>query len=141
MVRRTKTDAAQEIPLNAVAADAFRQLAELVTDGGRVVPVDLPEHLVFPGHRRGGGYPVDLRRPFHEALAKAGVKDFTWHDLRHSFASALLRRGAPESSISRVLGHSSLKMTARYSHLTRDRERAAVELLDGRTPAQQGVRG
>jgi integrase len=47
----------------------------------------------------------------------AGVKDFRWHDLRHSCASFLARGGSTLLQISDVLGHKSLASTKRYSHL------------------------
>jgi integrase len=48
----------------------------------------------------------------------AGLEDFKWHDLRHSCASFLARRGASLLEISSVLGHKSLSMVKRYAHLT-----------------------
>jgi len=48
----------------------------------------------------------------------AGLEDFKWHDLRHSCASFLARKGASLLEIGSVLGHKSPSMTQRYSHLT-----------------------
>jgi len=47
----------------------------------------------------------------------AGIKDFVWHDLRHCFATKLRVKGAKLEDIGELLGHKSLTMTKRYSHL------------------------
>ena len=65
------------------------------------------------------------------ARRSVGLKDVRMHDLRHSFASALVNRGATLFDVQKLLGHSSPKMTERYSHLTYGR------LMDAATHAQQ----
>ena len=60
----------------------------------------------------------------------AGVADTSWHDLRHTFASQLVSLGASLLSVQHLLGHSSIQVTMRYSHLGRDALRDAVKLLD-----------
>jgi len=72
--------------------------------------------LVFPG--RNFKQPMDLRTPFNNALKKAGIKDFRFHDLRHSCASYLAMNGASITEISEVLGHKTLQMVKRYTHLS-----------------------
>jgi integrase len=53
-------------------------------------------------------------------LKASGIKDFCWHDLRHTFASWWVQSGGDLYRLSRVLGHSTLQMSARYGHLHTD---------------------
>ncbi|HYA92796.1 MAG TPA: site-specific integrase [Thermodesulfobacteriota bacterium] len=73
----------------------------------------------------------DIKRSFHTALKKPGIKDFRWHDLRHTSASHLLMRGASMKAVQEHLGHTTIAMTQRYSHLSRDFQREQVNLLNG----------
>jgi integrase len=66
---------------------------------------------------------------FVEACALAGVKDFTWHDLRHTFASRLVMRGVPIRHVAELLGHSQISTTMRYAHLAPGHLVDAVECL------------
>lgn len=61
----------------------------------------------------------------------AGVTIVGWHALRHTFASHLMTAGAPIHSVQALLGHSSIEMTMRYSHLTPTVLRSAIDLLEG----------
>ena len=64
-----------------------------------------------------------------------GVSDrrqkFVFHSLRHTFASWLVQMGTPLYTVSRLLGHSDLKMTTRYAHLAPESQRAAAMELEG----------
>jgi integrase len=64
------------------------------------------------------------------ALELAGIEDFTSHDLRHTFASWLMMRGASLRSVADLLGPQSMKMTMRYAHLSPAYLAAEVGLLD-----------
>jgi integrase len=59
-----------------------------------------------------------------------GIPEFRLHDLRHTYASKLVRRGVPLLDVSRLLGHTSLKMTVRYAYLAVDELDSAVSVLD-----------
>ncbi len=73
----------------------------------------------------------DMKRSFHQALKKDGIKDFHWHDLRHTSASYLAMKGASLKAVQEHLGHSSIAMTERYSHLTENFQREQINLLNG----------
>lgn len=64
---------------------------------------------------------------FREAIAAAGIVDFRFHDLRHTFATRMLRQTGNIKLVSRLLGHSSIETTARYAHVLVDDMRAALE--------------
>jgi len=88
-----------------------------------------PSEYIFCGPN---GEPLkNVQRSFRTALKKAGIKDFHFHDLRHTSASHLLMRGASLKSVQEHLGHSSLAMTQRYSHLSRNFQKQEVQKLNG----------
>ena len=62
--------------------------------------------------------PSTYQRPFKAALVEAKVKAIAFHELRHSYATALLRNGAPPVVVAEALGHSDLHMvTKHYGHI------------------------
>jgi integrase len=71
---------------------------------------------VFPG--KDGHKPIELKRQWENAIETSGLTDFRFHDLRHTAASYLAKEGASLLEIAHVLGHKTLQMTKRYSHLT-----------------------
>jgi integrase len=80
---------------------------------------------------RHAGEPVkDVKNGFHTALEIAAIKDFTWHDLRHTFASWLIMKGASLRAVAELLGHRGLRMVMRYAHLSPAYLSAEVGLLD-----------
>lgn len=76
----------------------------------------LNTNLVFPGKNLKN--PVDVRTPWETTLKNADIKDFRFHDLRHSAASYLAMNGASLAEIAEVLGHKTLQMVKRYAHLS-----------------------
>ncbi len=69
----------------------------------------------------------NVRKSFAAALKNAGVKDFRFHDLRHTFASQLVMTGIDLKTVQELLGHKDFKMTLRYTHLSPDYKRAKVD--------------
>lgn len=72
--------------------------------------------FVFP--RKDGLAPKDIRKKWEKALENSGIENFKFHDLRHTAASNLAMNGATALEIATVLGHRTLQMVKRYSHLS-----------------------
>lgn len=72
----------------------------------------------------------DFKKPFNEALKKSEILDFCWHDLRHTAASYLAMNGATLREIAEILGHKSLDMVMRYSHLTKEHTAEVIEKMN-----------
>lgn len=71
---------------------------------------------------------ADLRAPWAAALAVAKIEDFHWHDLRHTCASYMAMSGVSQLEMAKLLGHKTLAMTMRYSHLS---PQHTIALADG----------
>ena len=63
---------------------------------------------------------VTIYVSWNSARTRAGLKDLRMHDLRHSFASALVNNGRSLYEVQTLLGHSTSKMTQRYAHLSNE---------------------
>lgn len=83
--------------------------------------------LVFSGKKPGKSW--DFRKPFEIARKRAGLTDICVHTLRHTFASHLCMGGTDLMTVKELLGHSSLSMTERYSHIGDQHKAEAVRKL------------
>ena len=81
------------------------------------------DFLFMPGEGRS----FRFRESWRQALVAAEITDFRFHDLRHSCASYLAMNGATTAEIAAVLGHKTLEMVKRYSHLSDEHVRDVVE--------------
>lgn len=86
------------------------------SESGKKVRNINSKNLVFA--RPEGDKPYYMRRQWNNALKRAGITDFRFHDLRHTTASNLAMNGASLRDIGEILGHKTPAMTQRYSHLT-----------------------
>lgn len=95
--------------------------------------MDYPQHsetgYIFCNPKTGKPF-GRLRKSFKTALKRAEIEDFRFHDLRHCFASDLVRKGVDLFTVQKLLGHSSPSMTQRYAHLSADHLEGAVRVLD-----------
>jgi integrase len=73
-----------------------------------------------------------IKSSFDTAREKAGIEDFRFHDLRHTFASRLVQGGVPLYNVMHLTGHKSLEMVQRYAHLAPEFQEAAIAVLDKR---------
>ena len=85
--------------------------------------------LVFPG-TVDPSKPFDFRKSWELVLREAEIKDFRWHDLRHSAGSYLAMNGASLRDIAEILGHKTLEMAMRYSHLTEAHSTGVVKSMN-----------
>jgi|HubBroStandDraft_6_1064221.scaffolds.fasta_scaffold19728_2 integrase len=130
--------------------------------GRRVIPINATVHsllsdlsrratspLVFPSNRKPGEKLLDLKKGFKKGVQLAGIPHIRFHDMRHSFATRLIRAGVDIITVQKLLGHSKITMTERYAHSLADVKMAAVSKLDlagvcslpdpKRTPSPTGV--
>src|SRR5690606_20479414 len=79
----------------------------------------------------GGGAPEVwlFDKAWYSALKVAKIKDFRFHDLRHTAASYLAMSGATTAEIAAVLGHRTLQMVKRYAHLSDQHTGTVVERM------------
>ena len=63
-------------------------------------------------------------------MRKAEISDFTFHDLRHTFASRLVMSGIDLPTVKELMEHKDITMTLRYTHLSSDHKQNAVKALD-----------
>jgi integrase len=87
-----------------------------------------PTDLVVPSPVTGARLD-SVKKAWAALCSDAGVVDFHLHDCRHDFASRLVMRGVDLYAVRDLLGHSSVKLTERYSHLAPEVHRAAIEVL------------
>ncbi len=120
-IRKSKNNEIRTIPINDTL---YEMLMMLPRDGG--------SETVFTS---ADGKPyTDIKRSFTTALKKAEIKDFRFHDLRHTFASQLAMVGVDIRTIQELMGHKDIRMTLRYSHLSDAHLRDAVKkLVNGTT--------
>jgi len=113
----------RHIPINSAARRALEELGR--ANRGEMVVAD----------RRPDGTMRDWRRWFEWSVRQAGIRDLTWHDLRHTFASRLVMKGVDLRTVQTVLGHKSIAMTEKYAHLAPDHVHAEIEKIAEVRPA------
>lgn len=116
-IQRSKNGSTRHVPLNQAALRALEDMRQGTGGAGFVC----------------GGAPGP-RRWFEPALKDAEIAAFSWHCLRHTFASRLVMAGVDIRTVQELLGHKTIAMTVRYSHLAPKHTLAAVERLD--TPTE-----
>ena len=109
-----------------------KERTECIMPRTRIALLEWKRHLEYKRHRlkisvvksdhvfcRIDGAPIKcFNRAWWAALKAAGIKDFHFHDLRHTFCSNLLMAGGGLKDAKEMIGHSDIAMTDRYSHLS-----------------------
>lgn len=114
IVEQTKSKQIRRIPMNDVVYDLLKPLKSK------------------PGNTRALVYGLrtwDNMKAFRRLSRLASVKELRWHDLRHTFASHLVMRGVTLAQVQALLGHSSISMTEKYTHLSPDPNKGLTNIL------------
>jgi integrase len=122
LLNETKNKERRRVAVRGLALDLLRAHA-------KVRRIDT--NFVFSGSKtQFTGQPFDLDNYWAHAVKTAGLNDFRFHDLRHSCASYLAMNGASLLEIAEVLGHKTLQMVRRYSHLAESHTAEVVEKMN-----------
>jgi integrase len=125
LLTNTKNDRSRRVPIDTILLSELAEHRRRVGEDAK---------LVFPSYdREGNVVPLnDVKVGFGIALTDAGISNFRFHDLRHTFASHYVMSGGNLYTLSKILGHSDLKMTQRYAELSPayiDRERERMDTI------------
>lgn len=115
-IRQSKANKNRVVPMNATIWELLNSMART-------------SEFVFPSPKTGVRL-NQIKRSFRRAVDEAGLQDFRFHDLRHTAATRMADAGADAFTIMKILGHSDIRMTARYTHATDAALRRAVTNLD-----------
>jgi integrase len=116
-IQRSKHGERRYIPINSVAKAALEVLERHADGSAHVIP--------GPSGPRN----KDPRRTFESAVRDSGVRRFRYHDIRHTFASRLVMAGVDLRTVQELMGHKTIAMTIRYSHLAPSHQKEAIERL------------
>ena len=117
-VEKTKSGKIRFIEINTLLLQEFLKLRSKSGNG----------QFVFPNPETRRPY-RDIKKAFKGACKRAGINGLRFHDLRHTFATRLIEKGVDLITIKDLLGHSTVKITERYTHSNSEQKRRAVELL------------
>jgi site-specific recombinase XerD len=121
--RNSKYRKNRVLPLNSIAYQALLEMRERSHGSD----------LIFAEYHR---VPY-LSKPCHwfpKIVEAAGVKDLTWHSLRHDFASQLVMRGVNLKTVQMLMCHATIKQTAIYADLSPEHLQNSVECLTTSIP-------
>lgn len=116
-ILQTKNGEKREIPVNEAVSDILYRVRK-----------DPESPYVFASY---DGKPFnDIKKSYHTALVKSQIENCVFHSLRHTFASQLVMAGVDLMTVKELLGHKTLSMTLRYSHLSCQHKQRAVQSLN-----------
>jgi site-specific recombinase XerD len=119
-VLKTKNKDPKTVPMSDTITEMLKGKAKVISMSG----------YVFCTANNTKIRPRNLQREFSNAIQKAGIENFRFHDLRHTFATRLVQSGVDLYSVARLLGHRDISTTQRYAHHCPESLRNSVKILD-----------
>lgn len=124
--------------------DRTKKLESPKSNRERHIPMDSDVYEMLFKRKRATGHvflspdngPYDsqrLIRQLDNVREKTGLRKFTFHTLRHTFATQLATKGVPLHIVQALLGHSTIIMTMRYAHVATSDLRTAIDVLSPKT--------
>jgi integrase len=123
LLERTKSNRRRMIPLSGVLCSVLKRLPRR-------------GEYVFT-NEQGDKYGT-VNKSFTAACRRAGIKNFRFHDLRHTFASHLTMSGCNMRTVQQLLGHATIRTTMKYSHLSKEHLEEAVNVIGAKFSPQLG---
>lgn len=122
---KSKSDKAIAVPLNSKAVDVLKK--------------QIGKHPQFVFSY--GGRPIIQfsTKAWRKALSRAGIKNFKWHDLRHTWASWHVQNGTSLQELQQLGGWAGFEMVLRYAHLCSKHLRNAAERISATNLLHQGI--
>jgi len=117
-LKQTKTNKDRSVPMEPIVRTALSERREVAGDF----------EYVFVNRDTGTRY-TEIKKSFASACREAGISDFTFHDLRHTFGTRLADAGVDVVKIKELMGHASIVTTMRYIHATDQGKRGAIVVL------------
>ena len=115
-VHKSKNGEKRAIPLSSTLCDVLRGI-KVLNISGKVFPISVRS----------------LRAAFEITLEKTAIKDFHFHDLRHTFATRLVQAGVDFYRVKELLGRKTINMIMRYAHHYPESLRSSIDVLDKTT--------
>ena len=112
-LQRSKNGDSRTVPLSQVAVTVFREAMEHASSLGVQSPLLFYGEPGKDGRRR----PYIVQKVWANAVKRAGLDDFRFHDLRHEAISRLVEAGLADQQVAAISGHRSMQMLKRYTHL------------------------
>ncbi len=121
-VWRTKNKEKKVVPMNKIVVETLRYAETLRDPLNEFV---FYSKIIETGHIS----KHHVSHMFNKLIKELNIKDFRFHDLRHTFASWLVMKGVDLKTIQELLGHKTFSMVLRYAHLSQEHKKKSVELL------------
>ena len=123
-----KKGEARSVPMTSIARAILARLADAAKRKG--------DDAIFRNMNDKPLRRYALREAFTGTVQRAGISDFHFHDLRHTFASRLVMAGVDLRTVQELMGYKTISMSLRYSHLSPDHKRKAMNALEHRFPGK-----